>query len=50
MIPAVPPEQNYRFSASGEVRLQSGTWWRLMEPDHEIARRDWEPGVTVQKT
>lgn len=46
MIPAIPNSSSSRFTASDGPRLAPGTWWRLTDPDHEIAKRDWEPGVT----
>ena len=46
MIPAVRPEGTSRLNGPAEDRLAPGTWWRLTEPDHEIAKRDWEAGVT----
>jgi hypothetical protein len=45
-IPAAPPRRADRFTATGEEPIRPGTWWRLMDPDHEIAGREWEPGVT----
>jgi hypothetical protein len=44
VIPAISPTS--RFTAPDGQRLKPGTWWRLTDADHEIAKRDWEPGVT----
>ena len=46
MIPSVRPDQTSRMSGPEADRLTPGTWWRLTDPDHEIAKRDWEPGVS----
>ena len=47
MIPATRPNSTSRFTATGETRLEPGTWWRLTDQNHEIAKKDWEPGVSA---
>lgn len=47
MIPAIPTSSSSRFTASDGPRLEPGTWWRLTDPGHEIAKRDREPGVSA---
>lgn len=46
MIPSVRPNETSRMSGPEADRLTPGTWWRLADPDHEIAKREWERGVT----
>ena len=46
MIPSVRPAESSRMNGPESDRLKPGTWWRLTDPEHEIAKRDWEPGVT----
>lgn len=36
-LPANPTPRTDRFTATGEEPIRPGTWWRLMDPDHEIA-------------
>lgn len=45
-LPANPAPRADRFTETGEEPIRPGTWWRLTDPDHEIAGREWEPGVT----
>lgn len=44
-VPANLPPRADRFTATGEEPIRPGTWWRLIDPDHEIAARAWETGV-----
>lgn len=46
MIPSVRQTDTSRMSGPETDRLTPGTWWRLTDPDHEIAKREWERGVT----
>lgn len=46
MIPAAPQPRTDRYSADPTASVHPGTWWRLTDPDHEIAGKEWEPGVT----
>lgn len=46
MIPSVRQPETARMNGPEPDRLTPGTWWRLTDPDHEIAKREWERGVT----
>ncbi len=46
MIPSVRQPETARMNGPEPDRLTPGTWWRLTDPDHEIAKREWERGIT----
>lgn len=47
MIPAIITPRSTRIGGDDGKRLEPGSWWRLVDPEHEIAAKPVEDGMEI---